>query len=74
VILEPLKRRTWPKGYWKSWGKVPDDFEAPEPLPSGQRMWISTSELPLRYQHLCARHHDVGEFGRVSGITVEDWI
>jgi len=34
VILEPLKRRAWPKGYWQSWGKVPDDFEAPEPLPS----------------------------------------
>lgn len=35
VILEPLRRQAWPKGYWKSWGKVPDDFEAPEPLPSG---------------------------------------
>jgi hypothetical protein len=32
VILEPKKRRQWPKGYWKSWGKVPDDFQAPEPL------------------------------------------
>jgi antitoxin VapB len=35
VILEPRKRRQWPKGYWKSWGKVPDDFQAPEPLPAG---------------------------------------
>ena len=35
VILEPKKRRQWPKGYWKSWGKVPDDFHAPEPLPAG---------------------------------------
>lgn len=34
VILEPLKRRAWPKGYWQSWGNVPDDFETPEPLPS----------------------------------------
>lgn len=34
VILEPLKRRAWPKGYWRSWAKVPDDFQAPEPLPS----------------------------------------
>jgi len=34
VILEPLKRRAWPKGYWQSWGRVPNDFVAPEPLPS----------------------------------------
>lgn len=34
VILEPIKRRAWPRGYWRSWGSVPDDFEAPEPLPS----------------------------------------
>ncbi len=35
VILEPKKRRQWPKGYWKSWKNVPNDFEAPEPLPAG---------------------------------------
>lgn len=35
VILEPRKERAWPKGYWKSWGKVPRDFRAPDPLPSG---------------------------------------
>ena len=35
VILEPKKRRLWPRGYWKSWGKVPDDFQRPEPLPAG---------------------------------------
>ena len=35
VILEPLKRKRWPPGYWQSWGKVPDDFEAPRPLPGG---------------------------------------
>jgi len=34
VILEPLERRTWPKGYWTSWSRVPDDSQAPEPLPS----------------------------------------
>lgn len=35
VIFEPRKRRQWPKGYLKSWGKVPDDFQAPESLPAG---------------------------------------
>jgi len=34
VILEPLERRTWPEGYWTSWSRVPDDFQALEPLPS----------------------------------------
>jgi antitoxin VapB len=34
VILEPLKRRAWPKGYWTSWAAVPEDFRAPDPLPS----------------------------------------
>lgn len=36
VVLEPLKRQNWPKGYWESWGKLSSDFEAPEPLPSGE--------------------------------------
>ena len=36
VILEPKKRRPWPKGYWKSWGRVPRDFRIPDPLPAGQ--------------------------------------
>jgi antitoxin VapB len=35
VVLEPVKRRAWPRGYWTSWKKVPDDFEAPAPLPAG---------------------------------------
>ena len=35
VVLEPKKRRQWPKGYWTSWEKVPDDFRAPKPLPAG---------------------------------------
>ena len=38
VILEPAERQRWPKGYWTSWSKVPDDFEAPGPLPSGLQM------------------------------------
>ncbi len=35
VILEPKKRRSWPRGYWEGWGKVPKDFRAPDPLPEG---------------------------------------
>ena len=35
VILEPPVRRRWPRGYWKSWGKLSADFEAPAPLPAG---------------------------------------
>jgi len=35
VILEPLKRRGWPEGYWESW-EVPADLEVPEPLPSAE--------------------------------------
>ena len=35
VVLEPLKRRNWPKGFWQSWGKLSSDFQVPEPLPSG---------------------------------------
>jgi antitoxin VapB len=26
VILEPLRRRSWPRGYWKSWGKASRDL------------------------------------------------
>jgi antitoxin VapB len=37
VILEPKKRRTWPKGYFQSWKPVPKDFTAPPPLPAGTR-------------------------------------
>jgi len=36
VVLEPLRRRAWPPGYWESWKSVPDDFEAPPPLPGGR--------------------------------------
>ena len=34
VILEPIRRLSWPEGYWESWGAVPDDFEAPTALAS----------------------------------------
>jgi len=34
VVLEPLRRRAWPSGYWQSWKAVPDDFEVPAQLPS----------------------------------------
>ncbi len=36
VILEPKKRRRWPKGYWESWKRVPQDFDVPPALPSGR--------------------------------------
>ena len=35
VILEPVKRRQWPKGYWRRWGKASRALEPIEPLPSG---------------------------------------
>jgi antitoxin VapB len=37
VILEPLKPRSWPKGYWRRWGKATGDLEPIEPLPTGGR-------------------------------------
>jgi antitoxin VapB len=37
VILEPREGRRWPKNYWKSWGKVVEDFEVPARLPGGRR-------------------------------------
>lgn len=33
VVLEPIEKRAWPPGYWRSFGPVGDDFEKPEPLP-----------------------------------------
>ncbi len=35
VVLEPLKRRDWPRGYWRSWGKATKNLKAPKPLPPG---------------------------------------
>ena len=33
VLLRPAPVRTWPKGYWKRFGPVGEDFVAPKPLP-----------------------------------------
>lgn len=33
VVLRPAPMRTWPKGYWESFGPVGDDFVEPGPLP-----------------------------------------
>jgi antitoxin VapB len=35
VVLEPLKARDWPKGYWRRWGQATLDLELIEPLPAG---------------------------------------
>jgi hypothetical protein len=35
VILEPLKPRTWPKGYWRRWGRATRDLELIDSLPAG---------------------------------------
>ena len=34
VILEPLKPRAWPKGYWRRWGKASLALQLIEPLSS----------------------------------------
>lgn len=35
VILEPLKPRAWPKGYWRRWGKATLDLDVIAALPAG---------------------------------------
>ncbi len=35
VILEPLRPRAWPRGYWRRWGKATRDLDLIEPLPAG---------------------------------------
>jgi hypothetical protein len=35
VILEPLKQRAWPRGYWRRWGKATKGLELVEPLAPG---------------------------------------
>jgi len=35
VILEPLKPRAWPKGYWRRWGNATLDLDLIEVLPAG---------------------------------------
>jgi len=34
VILEPVKRRAWPRGYWEEMPELGDDFKLPDdPVP-----------------------------------------
>jgi antitoxin VapB len=35
VILEPIRARAWPKGYWNRWGKASRGLRPIEPLPPG---------------------------------------
>jgi hypothetical protein len=35
VILEPVVRRAWPRGYWRRWGKATRGLDMPGPLPAG---------------------------------------
>jgi hypothetical protein len=35
VILEPLRPRAWPKGYWGRWGKASKGLDLIAPLPPG---------------------------------------
>lgn len=35
VILEPLRPRAWPDGYWRRWGKATMGLDLIEPLPAG---------------------------------------
>ncbi len=35
VILEPLRRRGWPRGYWQSWGNASRGLQEQEPLLPG---------------------------------------
>jgi virulence-associated protein VagC len=37
VILEPIKARAWPKGYWRRWGKASQELEPFGPLSAGRR-------------------------------------
>jgi Antidote-toxin recognition MazE, bacterial antitoxin len=35
VILEPLKPRAWPRGYWRRWGRATQDLDLIDSLPPG---------------------------------------
>jgi antitoxin VapB len=35
VILAPHRRRAWPKGYWRRWGRATRELEAVPALPAG---------------------------------------
>jgi antitoxin VapB len=48
VILEPIKKASWPVGYWKKLeklGPAPADFEAPAALPRSARRDRALEEL-----------------------------
>src|SRR6266498_6128111 len=47
VILEPLRPRTWPKGYWRRWGKASLDLDLVG------RSEEHTSELQSRPHLVC---------------------
>ncbi len=33
IILEPLKAREWPEGFWEAFGDMPEGFERPRQVP-----------------------------------------
>ena len=35
VVLEPLKARSWPRGYWRRWGKASRGLDLVAALPRG---------------------------------------
>lgn len=35
VILEPLRPRAWPRGYWRRWGKATRTLDMIAPLAAG---------------------------------------
>ena len=45
VILRAAPRRTWPEGYWESFGPAGEDFAVPEPLPETPHRDIVLEEL-----------------------------
>lgn len=38
VILEPLDKRRWPRGFWERLGELTRDFDFPEVAPLGGRL------------------------------------
>ena len=35
VVLAPVVKGRWPRGYWKSWGKASRGLALTQPLPAG---------------------------------------
>ena len=46
VVLEPLKKRGWPKGYWERLRVLAKGFEFPEVEPIGGRLLDISVEEP----------------------------